>query len=163
MNEWWQGLETRERTLVSAMGVMIVVAILYFLILEPLFSGATLYKERVAVAEQDLEYMKRVAPVLKQSSAAPSNTPRGGSNRSLLSIVDVSTKKFDLVPRSSTASGSNKLRVQFDASSFNSMMGWFGELHAQHSVGVDAVNLTRDDDTPGVVSGSVTLAKSVGQ
>ncbi|MFK8032464.1 MAG: type II secretion system protein GspM [Gammaproteobacteria bacterium] len=160
MNAWWQGLDQRERGLVSIMGVMIVVAMVYFFVLEPLFSGARSYSERVATAEKDLEYMKRVSPTLKQSGGASSgNRAQPGGNRTLLSIIDQTTKQFDLKPRGSTQSGSDKLRVQFPASSFNAMISWFGELHSKYGVEIDAVSLTREDDNPGVVSGSVTIAK----
>lgn len=159
MNAWWQGLEARERLLVSAMGVMMVVAMIYFFVLDPLFSGANSYRERVTVAEKNLDYMKRVAPTLKQAQGTTRTSDAGSANRSLLSIVDQTTKQFNLTTRGSTASGANKLRVQFPDSSFNAMISWFGELHAKHGVQIDAVNLTREDDKPGVVSGSVTIAK----
>lgn len=161
MNEWWQGLAKREQALVGFMGVMMVVAMIYFFVLEPLFSGASSYRERVSVAEKNLDYMKRVAPTLKQAqSGGPRTDQSGSADRTLLSIVDQTTKQFELTTRGSTASGSNKLRVQFPDSSFNAMVGWLGELHAKHGVQIDAVNLIREDDNPGVVSGSVTIAKN---
>lgn len=163
MNAWWQGLEQRERTLVSSMGVMMVIAMVYFFVLEPLFSGATSYRERVATAETDLDYMKRVAPALKQARGTSRGEQRPNGNRTLLSIVDQTTKQFNLTTRSSTQSGTDKIRVQFPDSSFNAMIGWFGELHTKHNVQIDAVNLIREDGSPGVVSGSVTIAKSTGQ
>lgn len=163
MNDWWQGLAPRERGLVSAMGVMIVIAMVYFFVLEPLFSGATSYRERVATAESDLEYMKRVAPTLRQNRGSSQANPgaQASGNRSLISIVDQTTTRFQLQPRGSTQAGQDKLRVQFDDSSFNAMVSWFGELHTRYNVQVDAANLTRNDDTDGVVSGSVTIKKSV--
>ncbi len=160
MNAWWQGLAPRERTLVGSMGVMIVIAMVYFFILEPLFSGASAYRERVATAESNLDYMKRVAPALKQSGGTRGQ-PTQRNNRTLLSIIDQTTKQFDLTTRGSTNSGNNKIRVQFPASSFNSMISWFGELHSKHNVQIDAVNLLREDEA-GVVSGSVTIAKITG-
>ena len=165
MNSWWQGLAPRERSLVAVMGVMMVIAMVYFFVLEPLFSGANSYSERVAAAESNLEYMKRVAPVLKQSRGSSSGRPAqttGSGGRTLISIVDQTTKQFELKVRGNQQSGQDKLRVQFDASSFNAMVSWFGELHAKHSVKIDAANLTREEDTAGVVSGSVTIAKTSG-
>jgi general secretion pathway protein M len=162
MNAWWQGLAPREQALVSAMGVMIVIAMVYFFVLEPLFSGANSYRERVATAESNLDYMKRVAPTLKQAGgSAQSGTSQSGSgDGTLISIVDQTTTRFQLEPRGSTLSGQDKLRIQFDKSSFNALVSWFGELHTRYNVQVDAANLTREDDTAGVVSGSVTIAKS---
>ncbi len=162
MNIWWQGLAQRERMLVGSMGVLMVIAMVYFFVLEPLFSGATSYRERVVTAESNLDYMKRVAPTLKQTGES-SGKPTAGANRTLLSIVDQTTKQFALTTSSSTQSGTDKIRVQFPASSFNAMINWFGELHTKHNVQIDAVNLIREDGSPGVVSGSVTIAKSTGQ
>ncbi len=161
MNAWWQGLAPREQSLVGAMGVMIVIAMVYFFVLEPLFSGANSYRERVATAESNLEYMKRVAPTLKQAgntSGRPSQPVNTG--QTLISIVDQTTTRFQLEPRGSTQSGQDKLRVQFDGSSFNAMVSWFGDLHTRHNVQIDAANLTREEDNPGVVSGSVTIKKT---
>ncbi len=161
MNAWWQGLAPREQGLVSAMGVMIVIAMVYFFVLEPLFSGASSYRERVAAAEANLEYMKRVSPALKQAggSSQTSQAQPGSGGRTLISIVDQTTTRFQLEPRGSTQSGQDKLRIQFDDSSFNALVSWFAELHTRYNVQVDAANLTREEDTAGVVSGSVTITK----
>ena len=157
MNEWWQTLEQRERILVSIMSVMIVGAMLYWFLLEPLFGGANDYRERVAAAESDLDWMKKIQPRLPRDGQAAS--PVAGKE-SLVSIVDTTTQQLGLKARSVQRSGADKVRAQFDQSPFENMVRWFGVLHEKHNVVVDTINITRDDTT-GVVSGSVTIQKAV--
>jgi len=156
MNEWWQSLAMRERMLVSLMGAMVVIAMVYWFVLAPLFNSANDYRERVTTAEKSLAWMKRVAPTLPTGNGA---TARTESQDSLISIVDRTTQQLGLKTRGNQQAGANKLRVQFDNASFDNMVTWFGVLHSTHNVVVDTINVTRED-TAGVVSGAVTIQKA---
>ena len=126
MNEWWQSLAPREQTLVGTMGAFFVVVMIYFLLLQPLFSGASDTRERVAEAEKKLEWMKKQAPRL----SANSNVSTGPAGDTLISIVDRSTKSLNLQTKGVQKVGTDKVRVQFDQSSFENMVKWFGALQS---------------------------------
>ncbi|NNF15383.1 MAG: type II secretion system protein M [Gammaproteobacteria bacterium] len=159
MNEWWDSLAERERFLVSAMGGLMIIAMIYFLLIEPLFSGAREYRAKVAKAEQDLAWMKKMAPRLGQQSNTRAIPPGGDT---LIAIVDRTTNQYQLKTSGNQTVGSDQLRVQFEQSSFNQLVTWFGDLHKQYNVMVASANFTHnDDDQPGVAKATVTVQKAV--
>lgn len=154
MNDWWQSLQERERILVIVMSALVAFSLVYLFILKPLFSGADQYRERVMVAEEDLNYMRKIAPRLNRTT--PAARPR--TNETPIAIVARTTPAFGLNTRN-VQQAQEKLRVQLNDSSFNSMMEWVGDLHKKHGLQVSSASLTGEDD-PGVVTGTVTLEKS---
>lgn len=154
MNQWWQSLEQRERMLVSVMGIIVVIAAIYWLLIQPLFQGTSDARERLATAEQNLAWMKRVAPILTAEPSPTGNAPAG----TLIAIVDQTSKSYGLEPQGNRRLPNNKLQVQFDQSSFESLVKWFGDLH-NRNVYVDTANFTRVNDVAGTTNATVTVLK----
>ena len=67
MSEWWNrllnaynGLEARERVLVSVVGALLGVALLYLAVVGPILSASGRGEERLATADQSLAVMQRL-------------------------------------------------------------------------------------------------------
>ena len=155
MNEWWQSLVQRERLLVSVMGGLVVLAMMYWLLLMPLFSGASDYRERVATAETDLAWMKKMAPKIAAAPVSAGTQP----GDTLISIVDKTTRQFDLKTRGNQMVGADKLRVQLDQCSFDTLVKWFGVLQSNYNVLIDTANFSREIEQAGTTNATVTVQK----
>lgn len=158
MSEWWQSLIPRERLLVSVMGGMVVLAMMYWLLLMPLFVGASDYRERVKTAESDLAWMKKMAP--KIAAEPVRSGPQPGDT--LISIVDKSTRQLDLTTQSAQMVGTDKLRVQLNQSSFDTLVKWFGVLQSNYGVLIDTASFSREEDKIGTINATVTVQKATG-
>lgn len=157
MRAWWESLQARERLLVGGLGVFLIVVAIYGLLIEPLFSGAREYRERVATAERDLAWMRANIGRLPAGGAA-AVTP---SDQSLTVIVDSTTSRHRLVTASTRQVPPDGLRVKLDDAPFDNLVAWLGELHARHGVRLESATITQAG-AKGTANANVTLRRPQG-
>jgi general secretion pathway protein M len=143
MKEWFMALEARERRLVTAGGVVLVLLFIYVLMIDPLTSAYAELQDNVAHQKQTLLWMQQSARQvqgLKRSSSGPA-TGLGG--RSLLAVVDQSARSGGLgsAIKRIEPEGSKSVKVWLEQASFDQMILWLGQLTRAYQVEPDAITI----------------------
>jgi type II secretory pathway component PulM len=154
MNAWLQALSERERRLVI-FGAVGAVLLLVFAVMFPLGRSVASAHNRIAQKQQDLAWMKGVAPQLAAagSVAAPPTT-----QESLIVLIDRSARELGLGANltSSEPSGQGGLRVRLEKAPFDILVGWLARLSDQNGIKVESATVDGAGE-PGVVNASIVL------
>jgi general secretion pathway protein M len=152
---WLDTLAERERRLVVWGGIGAAVVLFFGVLVIPLYAVASNSAERVARKQDDLAWMRSVAPELR--AAGPVN----GSGGSLVLVVDQTARAAGLASAlsGSQPSGTGGIRVRLDGASFDTLVGWLAQLQQQHGIHVESATVDRTA-TSGIVNASLILKKA---
>ena len=96
MNDWWQGLETREQRILILAGVLSVAMLFYALAWIPLVDNRDLKRTHVENSQELLAWITTKSNEVKQLRRAAPAVQKADSKRSLLAIVDSMAKQLGI-------------------------------------------------------------------
>jgi general secretion pathway protein M len=154
MTAWWNGLSSRERRFVI-LGAAGALLLLVLGVLLPLHGSVSKAEQRLAQKQQDLAWMRGVAPELANAgpvSAVPA------TRQSLVIVVDRAAREAGLSSAlvSSEPSGANGLRVRFEKARFDLLVGLIARLAEQHGARVESASVD-GAGAPGLVNAGLVL------
>lgn len=158
MRAWFDRLDLRERMMLAAGGVLLVLFLLYIMVWSPLHSGYDTLKNSVEDQRATAVWMQESTQTLARLNRSSGRATRGLGGRSLLSVTDSTARAGGLGPalKRVEPEGSDSVRVWLDGASFDVMVKWLGTLSTVH--GVDAVTVTLErSGTAGRVNARLTL------
>ena len=144
---WWNGLVLREKQMVSACGVVLVIGILYWGVWTPIANAEDEAQRNLEGQQSTLNYVKQTAnriAGLKQSGS--SNAFRG----SLSAAVNQTAGAFGLEITRMQPQG-NKIQVWMDEVPFDTMLNYLNELVQNKGLSLESLDLA-ESDTPGYVN-----------
>jgi len=143
MKDWFAGLESRERLLVSGGGVVLLVLLLYLMIWEPIAGNYRALNEGVAEQRKTLVWMQQAAVELKQLQRSGSGTARGLGGRSLLSVVDQSARSGGLGPaiKRIEPEGNKGVKVWLEGVAFDPMILWLGKITRTYQIETSIITI----------------------
>jgi general secretion pathway protein M len=147
-------MSERERRLLM-IGGAVAAFILIFGILIPLDHSVSKARDRIGTKQADLEWMRRVAPVI--AAAGPTQLAQG-NGESLIVIVDRSARESGLGSSlaGSDPSGPGGIQVRLEKASFDAMVGWLSRLSQQNGIRVEGATID-NAGTPGLVNAAIVL------
>jgi type II secretory pathway component PulM len=145
-------LAPREQQLVKY-GAIALVVILIFGVLMPLDSSVSKARTRITKKQQDLVWMKSVAPFL--AAQLPAHQSNG---ESLIVIVDRSARESGLGNSlaGTDPSGAGGIQVRLEKAPFDAVIGWLSRLSQQNGIGVDGATID-GAGAPGLVNAAIVL------
>lgn len=145
-------LAPREQQLVKY-GAIALVVVLIFGVLMPLDSSVSKARTRISKKQQDLVWMKSVAPFL--AAQAPVHQ---GNGESLIVIVDRSARESGLGNSlaGTDPSGAGGIQVRLEKAPFDAVIGWLSRLSQQNGIGVDGATID-GAGAPGLVNAAIVL------
>lgn len=152
MNFNYDTLSPREQNLLKY-GAIALVLILIFGVWMPLDSSVAKARTRISKKQQDLVWMKGVAPFL--AAQAPAHQ---GSGESLIVIVDRSARESGLGNSlaGTDPSGAGGIQVRLEKAPFDAIIGWLSRLSQQNGIGVDGATID-GAGPPGLVNAAIVL------
>lgn len=161
LKNWFDGLEQRERWMVSVCGVLVAVTALYMFLVEPYLAHRYQLKTQVAQKRELVAWMEDARAEI-QALESQGRETSAGSGESLFSVVDRTAKEAGLGNslRQITPDGDSAVRVRLDTARFDYMLQWLGQLESSHGVSVTRVTFDRTSQ-PGRVNVSMTLEREV--
>lgn len=158
MKDWLDNLGSRERLMLAAGAVLLVLLLLYVLLLEPLLSGYHALQESVAEQRDTVHWMQGSAETIQRLRSSGGTAAKGLGGRSLLAVTDSTARAGGLGPalKRVEPEGGNSVRVWLDGAPFDVLVKWLGTLSTQHGVEADSVTLERNE-APGLVNARLML------
>ena len=160
LKAWYYGLQARERIMISAGAVLVVVTVLYLFVLSPFYGGLNARAERVAQKEADLAWMRSVAgDVMALSEDSP--MPVAPSGESLVVLVDRAARECGLSSAltGQTPNGATGIRVRLERADFDKLVLCLANLQQSHAVSIESATIDRTSE-PGFVNASLVLSRA---
>jgi general secretion pathway protein M len=162
LKQWFAGLQLRERIIITAGSVLVVLTAIYMLALAPFYNAVNERAERVARKEVDLAWMRSVAG---EAAVLSANQPISAapSGESLVVLVDRSARECGLASAltGQTPTGDAGIRVRLEGADFDKLMVCLGTLQQAHAVNIESATIDRTGQ-PGLVNASLVLTRAGG-
>jgi general secretion pathway protein M len=159
LKDKFNSLQPRERIIVIAGAILVLVVAVYVLALAPLYSAVNAQAKRVAQKEGDLAWMRSVSGEVAVLSANAPSRP-GASNESMVVLIDRTARECGLGASltGQTPNGERGIRVRLEGAEFDRLMVCLGTLQQVHAVDVESASIDRTGK-PGLVNANLVLTR----
>jgi general secretion pathway protein M len=158
MRDWWEQLAPRERILVGVCGAFIIAALIWTMVISPLYTGSAQLKEDVASKQAQLANLHELASQITPANPGRPATQQGG-NDSIVVVIDQTTRERSLAGylKRNQPEGNSGVRLRFEGAPFDPLVQWLGELNQKY--GMVTVSASFDEAGPGRVNCSIELKR----
>lgn len=160
MRTWFDSLQQRERVVVIAGAVLVLLALLYVLAWAPLAAGRQALAEDVSRWEQSLADLRPLRGL--QSSGATDAQSSNSAAQTPVVIVDqtLRVRGLDRALQRSQPTGSSGIRVEFENVAFDDLVLWLGDLSSDYGMQVTSGSVSQSPQSaPGRVNATFTLER----
>ena len=160
LKQWFTSLQPRERWMVLAGGIMVLIAVIYS-VLTPFYRSITAQSARLDAKRADLAWMVDNAGNLQALNASqPLPLAGGPGNESLIVLVDRTAREVGLGSNvtGQTPAGPNGIRVRLEGAAFDSLALWLNSLTVGYNIKISSANVNRSGQ-PGLVNASIELTR----
>jgi len=155
IKNWFNELSEQDQKITLIAGGLVSIILVYLLIISPLNEGVNKLEIEVASRIKSDLWMSQQVSIIKSNSSIGSAV---SGSLPLTSIINSTTKKFDLAVSRRDSKSPNEMQVWFDNVSFDSFLRWVAEVESKHNVSVASVNI-RSRENDGITSINVKLLK----
>jgi type II secretory pathway component PulM len=156
MRDWFAGLDTRERIILIAGGVLAVLIVWWGLIWTPLGS------RNLELAETVVEKQRMLATLQRARAVAPASGLQvdAAVRQSLVLLVDQTHRSFGLDGRllRTQPDGTDGIRVTFQEATFDGLAGWLGTMQMSYGIAVESATIDGARGA-GVVNATIVLRR----
>lgn len=152
-------LQARERWLIAAGAVLVLLTAIYVLAWAPLAKSVADRSARVEKKQADLAWMQSVAGQVM--AAGEIAGPAAVSNDESIVVVIANTATQAGVGNAltgQTPNGANSVRVRLEGADFDALVLWMGQLQQQYGVIVENASIDRAGK-PGQVNASLMFTR----
>lgn len=139
---WWKSISEREQKLFSGCGAVIILAILYWGIYQPLKNQLEESQQQLLRAEQTLDWVQDNANVLVKAGVNKRKTTT--RKLSLTQIVNKSAKQHGIT-FSRIVNKKQQIEVWVNEVEFDRFVNWLTRLNNDHGVEVINADFTKTD------------------
>lgn len=159
LQDWYRTLNPRERIIVLAGSIIVVVVALYTA-LTPFYKSLHERSERVQRKEADLAWMRSVAGEV-QSLGANQPLGSGPTGESLVVLVDRTARECGVgsALTGQTPNGDSGIRVRLESAAFNVLVRCLGNLQQAHAISIEQATFDKAS-RPGLVNASLVLNRA---
>ncbi len=157
MIEWFKARSRREQLLLVTGSGIVLLAVLWLLVWDPLSQRLGEYQARVAHQQSVLLQLQQLAAEAEQLGTL-SNTTAVRNDQSLLSLADRTVRAAGLAGalRRIEPDGEQRVRLWLQQAPFDPLVTWLQSLAGDHGIQVYAANIDPGEST-GLVVVDITL------
>jgi general secretion pathway protein M len=141
-------------------GIIVMLALVYLLAVEPFFKQRTILTQRIKAQRQELVWMQQNSERVKRLQAASPDHTQTSYSRSLLGVVDSSSRTNNMRKsiQRMEPEGNNGVKLWIEDADFDTLIQWLGSLNTQQSVYVARATISRGD-APGLIDTRLSLQR----
>lgn len=154
---WFTQLAPRERIMVVTCGIVIVMALIWSLLIKPVYIGSAELEDRVAQKQAQLASLQELASQINTDGQSGTRT---GRSESIVVVIDRTTRSRQLAQylKRNQPDGNTSVRLRFEGAPFDVLVAWLGEL--KQSYGMTMVTANFDEAGTGRVNCSLVITRA---
>ncbi len=147
IKEWWENLSEREQQLTFVTLLVVFIAMIYFLIWQPVATNLAESQQKLQSSQQTLQWVESNANKLVAAGVGNNKTTTRKQN---LSQLISSTAKRNQIVISRIQNRNGSVDIWINQVEFNQFLKWITALQNQYQVQVNSADLNQDK-TQGMV------------
>ncbi len=155
---WVNAMTPRERIMVSVAAVFVAAALVWLLLLNPLYTSKTKLSQRVVEKQTLLAELRQRAA---NRTTGPATGAVQGLDQSIVVVIDRTSRLRGLNQylKRNQPDGNNTVRLRFENAPFDDLVTWLAEI--QTGYGLKASSASVDPSgPPGRINCSLVLERS---
>ncbi|NHK29080.1 type II secretion system protein M [Parvularcula flava] len=157
MSNWWQTLSRRERTMLMAMAILLVLFLVYFALMRPLFAWRTSGELALQNAQSTAILVDRATANARTGSGGQGAAATGSALRGIItasaSANDIPVSAFQL-----SQSGASVI-ISIENIPASRLYGWLGQLETERNIRVSEARISRARFGESTVQARLTLSQ----
>lgn len=141
-NTWWESISEREQQLSLVSAFLVLIAIIYWGIWQPLSIGLENSQNQLQRAQQTLSSTQQRATLLVRAGVGQQSAV--SQNQNVIQIVNISARQNGII-FSRIINRNEQVEVQISNVEFDRFINWLSGLRAQYSVSVINADISRSD------------------
>lgn len=161
MKAWWLALQTRERMILIIAGAIVLIALIYLLIVEPVLKNHADLSNQVKAQQNTLAWMQQTSQRVKQLQKVSQSEPGSVSHQgSLLALMESSSQQSNMRKpiQRMEPEGKNGVKLWLEDADFDNLIRWVGELSYNQGVVVTRATISRGE-SPGEIDSRLSLQR----
>ena len=161
IQNWYHGLQQRERQLVLAASILVITTLLYLIIWEPIHNGVQDQTQRYQSQLEILDWLQTAATEVRTLKATGASKRKTNSSQPVTLLVEQSATTAGIKPfiRKLESTSDKGARITIDAASFDQVLLWLSTLQTQYGITVSSANLDRAEKQ-GAINARMTLSRT---
>lgn len=162
MNQWWAGLNQRERRILIVGAVCLLLTLIYLLAVEPFLKHMQSLETAVNEQSELLQWMKGSEQQIAQLRRHQGNNkPVNVGGGSLLAIVDQTAKRAKLgaAIKRVEPEGGDGVRLWLEQAAFENVLRWLAQVKQSQGIEVERITIEQPD-SPGIINARISLTRS---
>jgi general secretion pathway protein M len=153
---WWRGLVHREKVLVVLGGGVLLAALYYLLVLEPLDQRVTRLEKSLRAEQETAAWLEAQRPAVQGQGTQAA--PAADDGRSLLAVINDAATAHGIATglKRVTPQSERNLTLGFEDVPYAGVMQWLQEMVSQRGAKIERLHMERREQ-PGVVTAEMTL------
>ena len=148
---WFYGRDSSERLVIAGVVWLIVVAVLWMLVWQPVSDWRAVEENRYRNAQRLYDTIKANEVALRRAVSATSST-----RRSLIPIINKAANAHELKLNRLQPESNGVISVVLQQQSFNQIVSWISQLEENNDVSVEQANFD-SQEAPGYVNANIRL------
>lgn len=150
-------LQPREQNLITVLGVVVVIALVYLLLMYPAQNSVADANKRLQAKQSLLTWMQANEDAAKTAAKLTSGGSSSGS-KDILGAVNKAASRYQIRLQRYEPEGKDKLRVWLEDMSFNNTVRWLHQLESRDGITVSSISLDSEKEA-GLISAKIVLKK----
>lgn len=160
LNQWLDTLEQRERYIVIAGSISLIIILFYLIIWEPVTSKHEQQQLQYDSQRQLYSWMKNASSEIRSLNAAGGNNISRFRNQSISSLADRSAITSGVKPFIEKIDQSKKgVKVRLKSANFDQIVTWLTDLQNKYGIIASKVKVEKSK-IEGAVDAQITLERS---
>jgi general secretion pathway protein M len=161
MKDWYLGLAQREQMMVAAGGVVVLFALVWGLLINPVFSASAAAERRIETKRDTLIFLRAAAAELAGARDLPADRP-DLAGQSLVVIIDRTARQAGLgaALTNNQPVGEDGIRVRLESAPFEAVARWLAALSQDAGLAIESASFDRAPEA-GRVNASLTLRQGL--
>lgn len=148
LKEKWLALKKSEQQLILYGFIIIILVMAYFYVWQPYKQSLNNLNENIINTQKDIIWLKQISGQVKELKSAKL-LDLGSFEGSLINTIDKSIKQHRMMNQVSLLenSGSNRVVVQINKISFNTLIKWLGYIKKRYGILVKSIELNKEEQS----------------
>ncbi|TKB46684.1 type II secretion system protein GspM [Thalassotalea mangrovi] len=142
MNDWWQGLNAREQKMVGGCTLVLVLALFWFALWQPLNESVNRSQVKAQQQEQLLRWVHENVAKYEELKRQGGNR---GSSGSLSAVVNRTAKRYQIDIARMQPQGDD-LQVWIDQVAFNDLIHFLEQIQQREGLVIQAIDIVSGDE-----------------